>query len=92
MNFSILTNNQLKKIRSEFEKMEDTYDSILIASAFFSETETIMKMVDSNINIVLLVSLRYPTNPYALEKIYYHQNVTVKFLLNDFHSKFYVFI
>ena len=92
MSFSILTNNKFKKMKSLFEEMEKSYDTIFIASAFFSETETIMKMIDSNINIVLLVSLRYPTNPYALEKIYYHQNVTVKFLLNDFHSKFYIFI
>ena len=92
MNFSILTNNKFKTMKSLFEEMENSYDTLFIASAFFSETETVMKMIDKNINIVLLVSLRFPTNPYALEKIYYHQNVTVKFLSKDFHSKFYIFL
>ena len=92
MNFSILTNNKFKNMKSLFDEMGNSYDTVFIATAFFSETETIMKLVDANINIVLLVSLRFPTNPYALEKIYYHQNVNVKFLLNDFHSKFYVFL
>ena len=88
MHFSILTNNHRKNIKSIFEEMENSYDSILIATAFFSETETIIKMIDKNINIVLLVSLRFPTAPHALEKIYVHQNVGVKFLPADFHSKF----
>ena len=90
MHFSILTNNHRKNIKSIFEEMENSYDSILIATAFFSETETIIKMIDKNINIVLLVSLRFPTAPHALEKIYVHQNVGVKFLPADFHSKFYI--
>lgn len=92
MNFSVLTNNERKNMKSIFEEMENFYDSILIATAFFSETETIIKMIDNNINISLLVSLRFPTDPYVLEKIYIYQNVDVKFLLNDFHSKFYIFL
>ena len=92
MNYSILTNNKYKNIKSIFEEMENSYDSILIATAFFSETETIIKMIDKNITISLLVSLRFPTDPDALEKIYVHQNVDVKFLLTDFHSKFYIFL
>ena len=92
MHFSILTNNHRKNMKSIFEEMENSYDSILIATAFFSETETILKMINKNINIVLLVSLRSPTDPHALEKIYVHQNVDVKFLPADFHSKFYIFL
>ena len=92
MNFSVLTNNERKNMKFIFEEMENFYDSILIATAFFSETETIIKMIDKNINISLLISLRFPTDPYALEKIYVHQNVDVKFLSNDFHSKFYIFL
>ena len=57
MHFSILTNNHRKNMKFIFEKMENSYDSILIATAFFSETEMIIKMIDKNINIVLLVSL-----------------------------------
>lgn len=92
MHLCILTNNQFRKMNYFFEYMRGQYDEVCIASAFFSETEALRKMVDDNINISLIVSLRFPTNCYSLEKIYYLQNVEVKFLLNDFHSKFYIFL
>ena len=43
MHFSILTNNHRKNMKSIVEEIENSYDSILIATAFFSETETIIQ-------------------------------------------------
>lgn len=87
----ILTNNKhinLKNILSEFSLHAD---SIKVASAFFSDTEFITNWLDDSKKVDLLVSLRPPTNYYSLKKIQPKLGISIQFLGDSFHSKFFIF-
>ena len=65
---------------------------IYIASAFFSEDDLALKMVQNNCTIMLIVRLDYGTSAEALEKIYENPNIDIRFFTgNSFHPKFYIF-
>ncbi len=65
---------------------------IYIATAFFSEDDLAIKMVNNNCTIQLIVRLDYGTNPESLEKIIDNPNIDIRFFTgNSFHPKFYIF-
>ena len=87
----ILTNDKdenLNKILSDFA---DKADKIKIATAFFSNTEFINQWLNNSKQIDLLVSLRPPTNYYSLKNVQSKIGITIQFLGNNFHSKFFIF-
>lgn len=65
---------------------------VYIASAFFSEAELALKMVDNNCTIMLIVRLDNGTSPEALEKIINNPNIDIRYFTGAyFHPKFYIF-
>jgi hypothetical protein len=77
---------------AELEKISIPSGDIRIAVAFFNNAELIERMAcKSAVNVHLVVSLRPPTDYYALKKIYWRKNVTVTYLSSEFHSKIYLF-
>ena len=65
---------------------------IYIATAFFSEDDLAIKMVNNNCTIQLIVRLDYGTDPDSLEKIIDNPNVDIRFFTgNSFHPKIYIF-
>ena len=69
--------------------LADESDKIRIAVAFLTDTDVLTYFLNTKNTIELIVSLRPPTNPKALRKIY--QKTNTRFLGTDFHSKIYCF-
>ncbi|HPE58007.1 MAG TPA: phospholipase D family protein [Bacteroidales bacterium] len=91
MNELILTNNDKRNLRDLLIELSVDSDMICIATAFFSETDLINDWLNENKSVDLLVSLRPPTNYYSLKKIFSKVGLSIQFLGEDFHSKFYIF-
>ena len=92
METEVLTNNVYKNLKSVLLDSELEFDAIKIASAFFNYAEPIDKWLSEGKCIKLLVSLRPTTDYYALKKIMYNDNISIKFLKSDFHSKLIVLL
>lgn len=91
MNKIILTNdaeNNLKELISDLSKKADRIE---IATAFFSETESIIEWLADSKEIDLLVSLRPPTNYYSLKLVQSKLGINIQFFGSEFHSKFFIF-
>lgn len=87
----ILTNNKEKCLEDLLFEFGENADKIFIASAFFSDTKLLKEWTKLNKNIQLIVSLRFPTSCDSIREIFQNKNITIRFLGNTFHSKFYVF-
>lgn len=87
----ILTNTEDKNTKDLLSELGDRADSIKIATAFFSETELIIRWLENLKKVDLLVSLRPPTNYYSLKTIQSKHGVNIQFLGDNFHSKFLIF-
>lgn len=74
-----------------FNELADSANKIIITVAFFSDSTVINRLIKSGKKIILVVSLRPPTNYYSLKDILHKDNVEVLFLGDDFHSKIYGF-
>jgi hypothetical protein len=91
MNTMIQTNSHDNRLKDLLIKLGDKADIIKIASAFFSDTELITRWTDQSKKIHLIVSLRPPTNYYALKSIQIIPGIKTHFLGDNFHSKFLIF-
>lgn len=91
MKQKIITNQITEDFKSVIEKISEKSDYIKIAVAFFTENDTIKKWREIDKKFDLLVSLRPPTNYYALKSLQTQKNVKSYFLDNHFHSKIYLF-
>ena len=65
---------------------------IYIASAFFTETDIIDKLIENNCRIRIIVRLGFPTSPYALKHLLRNRNIEARFYTShEFHPKLYIF-
>ena len=87
----ILTNNKEKCLEDLLLEFGENADKIFIASAFFTDTKLLNKWTKLDKYIRLIVSLRFPTSYDSIKEIFQNKNITIRFLGNTFHSKFYVF-
>ena len=87
----ILTNCKTKCLENYLAQYGEKAEKIIISTAFFTENELIIKWLASGKNVELFVSLRPPTNYDAIKEIVEFKNLSIRFLGNTFHSKFYVF-
>ena len=89
----IITNKILdgRCLDSILTDLSDPADSIYIAVAFLSDHQKILNWIRKNKKVNLLVSLRPPTNYYALIDLFHESNINIYFLGNNFHSKMYIF-
>lgn len=93
MNIEIITNNISElSIREKIQEFLPKSDKVIIAVAFFSDSELIKQMLEAGKTVTLIVSLRPPTNYYALKDILHKDNLNTLYLGPDFHSKIYAFI
>ncbi len=88
---SVITNtSELNIGRHVFEESKQV-EKITIASAFFTHVGLIQQWLQKSVKIDLLVSLRPPTDYKSLKEIYTNENINVRFLGQNFHSKFILF-
>ena len=86
----VLLNDKSRNLRIVLLEVENEFDEVNIASAFFNCVELIEKWLSYDKKIKLLVSLRPTTDYYALNKIFFNDKIQLKFLNSDFHSKLIV--
>jgi len=91
MQYKILTNDKDKNLKIILDDFADKADTVKVATAFFSDTEFIIKWLDHSKRVDLLVSLRPPTNYYSLKNVYSKLGINIQFLGDKFHSKFFIF-
>ena len=85
------TNHRKDILRFAFEKWGKNRD-ILIATAFFNNTQMIKYFLENNCIIKMLVRLDHGTNAFKLKDIINLPNVFVRYFTgNRFHPKFYLF-
>ncbi len=87
----ILTNNGDKAFKDLLTDLGDRADTIIIVTAFFSDTKFITDWLGKSKRVDLLVSLRPPTNYYSLKAIQPKLGINIQFLGDSFHSKFFLF-
>jgi len=85
----LIVNERNETLRKKLLAISNEADTILIASAFFTETEMINNWLLENKKLELIISLRPPTNYFSLKKIL--DKVKVNYLGDKFHSKIYIF-
>lgn len=88
----VISNNiSCSSTREKIMELAAESAMIKIAVAFFSDAPLINELMDSGQKLTLIVSLRPPTNYYALKKILYKKNINILYLGDNFHSKVYAF-
>ncbi len=93
MNTEIITNKiSALSIREKIQEFLPKSKKIIIAVAFFNDAELVKQILKSGTKITLIVSLRPPTDYYALKKILHKNNLDLLYLGREFHSKIYTFI
>lgn len=83
----VTTNSALETI----EQLSLKAHRIVVAVAFFSDSTVLNNWLESGKKVLLIVSLRPPTNYYSLKEILHKENLEVSFLGDDFHSKIFSF-
>jgi len=93
MNPEIITNKISElSIREKIQEFLPKSKKVIIAVAFFNDAELIKQILESGTTVTLIVSLRPPTNYYALKEILHKNNLDTLYLGPEFHSKIYAFI
>jgi hypothetical protein len=88
------TNTSKRKdfFQNAFTEYSDKPCQVLIAVAFFTEPEPVLKLAAAGCRVKLIVRLGFPTNPAALRKVLGVEGVQVKYINNrTFHPKLYIF-
>jgi HKD family nuclease len=91
---SLYTNSRIRHdfFKNAFISIGETQCDILIAVAFFTNSEVLIDLVNRGCRVKLIVRLGYPTNPTALQDILGREGIQIRFV-NDrsFHPKLYIF-
>lgn len=92
MGISTITNKiTTKSTLGSFKELAEQSSKIIVAVAFFSDSEIIDGLLQSGKQISLIVSLRPPTNYYSLKQLLHKENIEILFLGDEFHSKIFAF-
>jgi HKD family nuclease len=89
----ILTNDPSsgESLENKLRELSQEADKIAVAVAFYSDAEIVKSWLAEGKNIELIVSLQPPMNYYHLRDLLPIQNVEIRFLGRDFHSKMFLF-
>ncbi|MFM2611740.1 phospholipase D family protein [Vibrio campbellii] len=88
----VITNEKGKETFSKkLSPLVSWCEEAYIVTAFFTDDSWIGRLDQEGKSVKLVVSLRPPTKPEALERIINLKNVQVKFLCRELHSKIYAF-
>ncbi|MBK6609014.1 MAG: NgoFVII family restriction endonuclease [Leptospiraceae bacterium] len=93
MDNNIFSNSPFRKdfFRFAFEKYSKNCD-LFIAVPFFSYVDPLLKALENNCSIKLIVRICPATSPNSLRTIFKNNNVAIRFFTsNSFHPKLYIF-
>lgn len=77
---------------NELERRATDECSVYIASAFFTHSDVVERILEKGCKILMVVRLGFPTSPYAIEKVRRHQNLQLRIYTGHaFHPKLYIF-
>lgn len=88
------TNTSKRKdfFQNAFTDLSNPPCQVLIAVAFFTDPEPVLRMAARGCRVKLIVRLGFPTNPAALRKVLGVEGIQVKYINNQtFHPKLYIF-
>jgi phosphatidylserine/phosphatidylglycerophosphate/cardiolipin synthase-like enzyme len=91
---SLYTNTSRRKdfFQNAFTEYSTTPCQVLIAVAFLTEPDPILKLAARGFRVKLIVRLGFPTSPDALRKLLGREGIQVKYINNrSFHPKLYIF-
>ncbi|QQP96218.1 phospholipase D-like domain-containing protein [Lysobacter enzymogenes] len=79
-------------VLNEIERLADGGGDIYIASAFFTDAELVLKLLDKGCRIHLVIRLGFPTDPDAIDRVLKHPQVQLRcYTSNHYHPKLYLF-
>lgn len=77
---------------NELERRAKDECSVYIASAFFTHSDVVERILEKGCKVLMVVRLGFPTSPYALEKVKAHPNLQLRIYTGHaFHPKLYIF-
>lgn len=77
---------------NELERRATDECSVYIASAFFTHSEVVDRILEKGCKVLMVVRLGFPTSPYAIEKVMRHPNLQLRIYTGHaFHPKLYIF-
>ncbi|WP_398494312.1 phospholipase D-like domain-containing protein [Variovorax sp.] len=79
-------------IANEIQRLGMAGSNVYIAVAFFTEAETVKKLLDRGCQIQMVVRLGFPTRPSAIDAIKDHPRMQLRvYTSTSFHPKLYIF-
>ena len=77
---------------NELERRATDECSVYIASAFFTHSDVVERILEKGCKVLMVVRLGFPTSPYAIEKVRSHPNFQLRIYTGHaFHPKLYIF-
>lgn len=77
---------------NELERRATDECSVYIASAFFTHSDVVERILEKGCKVLMVVRLGFPTSPYAIEKVKAHPNLQLRIYTGHaFHPKLYIF-
>lgn len=79
-------------IANEIQRLGSAGQNVHIAVAFFTEAETVKKLLERGCQVQMVVRLGFPTRPSALEAVMGHPKLQLRVYTGmTFHPKLYIF-
>lgn len=77
---------------NELERRATDECSVYIASAFFTQSDLVERMLEKGCKVLMVVRLGFPTSPDAIDKVINHPNLQLRIYTGHaFHPKLYIF-
>lgn len=79
-------------IVNELERRATQGSNVYIASAFFTDAETVERLLAKDCKVHLVVRLGFPTSPIAIDRVRRHRNLQLRcYTSHSYHPKLYIF-
>lgn len=79
-------------VSNEIQRLGIEGCNVHIAVAFFTESETVKKLLERDCQVQMVVRLGFPTRPAAIDAVKDHPNLQLRvYTSRSFHPKLYVF-
>lgn len=79
-------------IINELERRATDECPVYIASAFFTHSDVVERILEKGCKVLMVVRLGFPTNPEAIDKVMGHPNLQLRIYTGHaFHPKLYIF-
>lgn len=91
---TVFANRSAKKdfVSAGIQLLARQAENVYIAVAFFTEPETVQKLLDSGCQVQMVIRLGFPTRPAALDAVKDHPRMQLRvYTSQSFHPKLYIF-